>query len=118
MLSADSISVPEHNSSPNTRLFSSDIFNIIRNSDISTANVDNPLNILSFPRMRENIAVYGLYRNCEQGTNKPDCAIITDIPSARMKLVLPTAFVPYNKNPFMSSSIPTETSFATYSSFC
>ena len=57
ILNADSISVPEHNSSPNTKLPLSAIFIITRNSDISTAKVDSPLNILSFPRIREKIAV-------------------------------------------------------------
>ena len=55
MLTAESCSVPEHNSSPKIKLFLSAMFNITRNSDISTANVDNPLNKLSFPKIRVKI---------------------------------------------------------------
>ena len=56
ILNADSVSVPEHNSSPNIKLFSSESFKITRNSDISTANVERPLNKLSLPKIREKIA--------------------------------------------------------------
>ena len=45
-------SVPEQTSSPKIKLFSSQLFNIVANSHISTANVLNPLNILSFPKIR------------------------------------------------------------------
>ena len=51
ILTAESCSVPEHNSSPKIKLCWSAIFNIMRSSDISTANVDNPLNKLSLPRI-------------------------------------------------------------------
>ena len=88
------LSVPEHNSSPNTKLFLSANLKIVLNSDISTANVDNPLNILSFPNILVKIYLYGLYSNDEAGTYNPACAIIVAIPNALMKLVLPTALVP------------------------
>ena len=63
ILTAESCSVPEHNSSPNIKLFLSAIFKITRSSDISTANVDNPLNKLSFPNILVNIPVYGTNSN-------------------------------------------------------
>ena len=49
------VSVPEHNSSPKIKLFSSVKRKIVRNSDISTAKVERPLNILSFPIIRVNM---------------------------------------------------------------
>ena len=57
ILTAESCSVPEHNSSPKIRLFLSAIFKITLNSDISTANVERPLNKLSFPKILVNIPV-------------------------------------------------------------
>ena len=47
----------------------------------------------------------------EHGTYIPHCAMVTQIPIARIKLVFPTAFVPYNKIP--NGSFPNETSFGT-----
>ena len=62
------LSVPEHNSSPKTRLRLSASLKIVLNSDISTANVDKPLNKLSLPNIRVNILVYGLYTKLLHGT--------------------------------------------------
>ena len=59
MLKAESLSVPEHNSSPRTKLFSSVKVRIVRSSVISTAKVDNPLKILSVPKIRVKIDEYG-----------------------------------------------------------
>ena len=47
------------------------LLSMVLSSDISTANVLNPLNKLSFPRIRVNIDLYGLYTNLVQGTNNP-----------------------------------------------
>ena len=85
---------------------------MIRNSAISTANVDCPLNRLSWLKIRENIDLYGLYTKEEQGTYIPACAIITAIPNARIKLVFPTAFVP-NSNIPLVVDVPTSISFGT-----
>ena len=49
-----------------------------------------------------------------QGTNNPACAIITDIPIYLIKLVLPTAFVPYNNKPLML--LPISKSLVIYNS--
>ena len=51
ILIADCVSVPEHNSSPKIKLFSLEQFNIVLNSDISTAKVLKPLNISSLPKI-------------------------------------------------------------------
>ena len=59
---------------------------------------------------------YGLKIKDEQGTYNPACAIMTAIPSERIRLVLPTAFVPYNKIPSGLSLLPIEMLFETYSS--
>ena len=104
ILNADSVSVPEHNSSPIIKLCLSAFCKMTRNSDISTAKVDNPLNRLSLLNIREYIERYGLYLNELQGTYMPLCAIIITIPNARIKDVFPTAFVPYNKIPSTSSN--------------
>ena len=71
ILIAESISVPEHNSSPRIRLVLFADFNIIRNSDISTMNVDIPLNKLSLPKILVKMLLYGIYSNDEHGTYKP-----------------------------------------------
>ena len=68
---AESISVPEHSSSPkiSPKLFAD--FKITRNSDISTINVESPLNKLSFPKILVNMLLYGIYSNDEHGTYNP-----------------------------------------------
>ncbi len=117
MLIAEPISVPEHSSSPIIRLFSSLLSIIFLNSLISTANVDNPLNILSFDKIRVNIRVNGLYIYSLHGTKNPHCAIITHIPNAFIREDLPTALVPNNRIPFLLSlslSPPSDISCATY----
>ena len=48
------VSVPEHNSSPKIKLLLSALFKMDLNSLISTANVDWPLKILSFPDILVN----------------------------------------------------------------
>ena len=55
ILTAEILSVPEHNSSPNTKLLSSANRKIVLSSDISTAKVERPLKILSFPKIRVKI---------------------------------------------------------------
>ena len=114
ILNALCVSVPEHSSSPNIMLYSSAFFNIIRSSLISTPNVESPLYKLSTPRIRVKNARYGLYTNSVHGTKNPVCARIAAMPMARIRLVFPTALVPYNNMPPPSKV----TSFATYNSFC
>jgi hypothetical protein len=55
--------------------------------------------INAHPNILENMYSYGLYTKEEHGTNNPACAIMTEIPIARIKLVFPTALVPYNNIP-------------------
>ena len=60
ILVAEVVSVPLHNSSPKIKLSAVELFRIVRNSDISTANVLRPLNKLSLPNIRVKIDLYGL----------------------------------------------------------
>ena len=117
ILVADMLSVPEHNSSPRTKLYSLVRRKIVRNSYISTANDDKFLNMLSLPKILVKIYWYGLNWNDEQGTYKPACAITTAIPRDLIRLVFPTAFVPYNKTP-STILLPKSMSFVIYNSFC
>ena len=56
---ADGYSVPEHISSPNIKLFSSQLSIIYFNSDILKVNVLKPLNKSSFDFNLVNILLYG-----------------------------------------------------------
>ena len=106
----ETVSVPEHNSSPMTNDLSSILSSICRSSFISNTKVDCFLKRSSLPVILVKILSKGHRVNSVAGTHIPDCANIVAMAIDFMKQLLPDALTPYSNTPCLSNSM----SFGTY----
>src|SRR5206468_4751662 len=107
------LSVPLQSSSPNTKVCSSILRIMVRNSNISTIKDECPFKISSLPESLVMIFLYGLNFNFP-GTYIPACAIIIQSPTLLVSTDFPAELQAYNKIP-IDPGIPKETSLDIYS---